>query len=263
LSGNVIRVKTTQSSRTSAEHNMATDPRVADLARSGAIRLALFLPQYDKNPVTGELRGLGVGYVAIEIARALAERLGIAMHVVQLPTPPTAIECIKTGSCDMAFLGIEPSRTALMDFSPAVVQFDYTYLVPAGSALRSAADADRPGTRVAVVRGHASTMALTRMVKHAELVGSDLPDTAFELLRAGEVAAFAAPREPLLEYAAKLPGSLVLEDRFGVNNVGIAIMKGRTERLSYIREFVDNAKASGLIARMIDSGGLSGFRVAL
>lgn len=241
---------------------MATDPRVADLVRGGQIRIALFLPQYTKNSATGELRGLGIGYLGIELARTLAARLGIATHLMELATPPQALDRIKTGACDMGFLGIEPSRAAQVDFTPPFVQFDYTYLVPKGSLILGVADADRPGIRIAVVRNHASTLALGRLVKHAELVGSDLPDAAFALLHDGKAEAFAAPREQLLDYAARLPGSRVLADHYGVNSVSIAVTKGRPEWLAFISEFVENAKASGLLADLIDRGHLHGFRVA-
>jgi polar amino acid transport system substrate-binding protein len=159
------------------------------------------------------LRGIGTGAVAIDIARALATRMG----VVGYPTPPAAVECLKNASCDLAFMGIEPSRLGEVDFSPAVVEFDYTYLVPADSTIRSAPDADRPGTRVAVVNKHASTLTLSRLIKHAELIGADVPDAAFELLRTGKAHAFASAREALEDYAAKLPGSRVLTDAYGAH----------------------------------------------
>ena len=210
----------------SATRPPAADPRVADLVKAGKIRLALFLPQYTKDPITGELQGLGMGFIAIEVARALAARLGVAMLVIENPTPPKAVECLKTGASDVAFLGIEPSRAAQVDFSPPVVQFDYTFLVPAGSSIRSASDADRPGIRIAVVQNHASTMALGRKLKDAKLVGEELPDAAFDLLHAETADAFAAPRAQLLDYSIKLPGSRVLDDSYGINNVGIAVTKG-------------------------------------
>ena len=100
------------------------------------------------------------------------------------------------------------------------------------------------------------------MVKHAELLGAELPDDAFDLLRAGNADAFAFPREVLLDYSTKLPGSRVLADAYGVNRVAIAIQKGQPERLAYMSEFIEQAKASGLVARIIERGGLRGFRVA-
>jgi polar amino acid transport system substrate-binding protein len=239
----------------------AADPRVADLVQAGKIRLALFLPQYSKD-ASGEIRGVGTGFVAAELVRALAARLGVEMQILGYPAPSRAVECLKARACDLAFMGIEPSRVTEVDFTSPVVQFDYTYLVPAGSAVRSTQDADQPGVRIAVVRSHASTMTLTRIVKHAELLGADVPDAAFDLLRSGKAQLFAAPREVLIDYAATLPGARVLEDAYGVNNIGVAVTQGEAGRLAYIGEFMDEAKASGLVREAIARGGLPTFRVA-
>jgi len=238
------------------------DPRVADLVQAGKIRVALFPPQYAEDPATGELRPFAAGIVSMEIAHGLARRLGVAAQLVGRPTPPKAVECVKTAACDLVIVGIEPSRAAEVDFSQPVIQFDYTYLVPAGSSIDSIADVDRPGIRIAVVRNHASTFALSRIVKHAEFVAADVPDAAFDLLRAGNAHAFASAREALIDYSITLPGSKVLADAYGVNLVGIGVPKGHGGRLAYIGEFIEEAKASGLIARAIEAAGLRGVRVA-
>src|SRR5262245_8832090 len=244
-----------------AEAQKASDPRVADLVQSGKIRIALFLPQYTK-AATGEVRGLGMGIIALEVTRALATRLGVEMQVIEQPTPPKAVECLNTSACDEMFLGIEPSRLNAVDFTPSVAQFDYTYLVPSGSPIRSNADADRTGGHIATVRGHAAAIVLGHIVKNAEIIDADLPDAAFDLLRTGKADAFALPREQLLDYCAKLPGSRVLEEAYGVNKTGMAIRKGQPGRLDYISEFIEEAKASGLIQGIIERNGLRGFQVS-
>jgi polar amino acid transport system substrate-binding protein len=238
------------------------DPRVADLVQAGKIRVAPFPPQYVQDAATGELKPFAAGVISMAIARGLAERLGVQVQIVGLPTPPRAVECVKTGGCDVVIAGIEPSRATEVDFSPPVIQFDYTYLVPAGFSLQNAADVDRPGMRIAVVRNHASTFALRRIVRHAELVDAEMPDPAFELLRAGTAHAYAAPREALIDYSARLPGSRVLADAYGANTVGLAVQKGRGERLAYVIEFIEAAKTLGLIQHAIDGAGLRGVRVA-
>jgi len=241
---------------------MTADPRVADLVQAGKIRVAIFLPQYAKDPATGALRGIGMGFVAMEMGRALAERLGVDLAVMENSTPVAAVQALKSGACDLGCLGIDPSRAAELDFTAPVVQFDYTLLVADGAPIQTFADADRPGKRIAVMLNHASTFALKRMAQHAELVGTELPEAAFDLLRRGQADAFAAPRAQLLDYAEQLPRSRVLDAGYGVNNAGIAIRKGRTDRLAFMREFVEQAKTSGLIADIISRGGLRGFRVA-
>ncbi len=239
---------------------MIPDQRIADIA--GVFRFGMFLPQYAKDAATGELQGLGPGVVMLGIARGLAARLGAKFSVVELPTPRSALDCVKDGGCEFAFLGIEPSRAAEIDFTPVVFQFDYNFLVPTGSPLRAFADVDRAGIHVTVVHNHASTIALTRMAKHAELVGFDLPDEAFAALTSGNANVFAAPRPILDEYAEKLPGSRVLDEGYGINRVGMAVAKHRQSLLSYLTEFVNEAKTSGLIARLIAEAGLRSLQVA-
>lgn len=240
----------------------AGEKRAADSSRHGTLAVGLFLPQYFEDPLSHELRGRGTGAAGIEIARALAARLGAGMRIVGYPTPAAVIESLKAGLCQLAFLGIEPSRAAELDFSPPIFEFDYACLVPAGSAIASMADMDRPGIRIAVVRDHASTLALSRVMKRAELAGFDLPDAAFAALGAQRVDALAFPRDVLLDFSLRLPGSRVVPDAYGTNRVGIAIAKGDPERLASIGEFVAGAKASGLVRRIIEAAGLRGFRVA-
>ena len=234
------------------------DPRAADLVHAGKIRIGLFPPQYSKDAATGELKG-----VWADIARALAARLGIELVLVEHATPFKMVDCLKAGVCDVGFLGFDPSRAADVEgFSPPFIEVDYTYLVPADSSIRSATDADRPEVRIAVVRGHASTLTLSRMRKLADLISVDTPDNAFDLLRTGRVNAWASIRPVLLDYSVRLPGSRVLEDRYGVNLPAVVVAKGQAARLAYISEFIEEAKASGMVQRAIAQSGLRGIQVA-
>jgi polar amino acid transport system substrate-binding protein len=237
------------------------DPGAADLVRAGKIRVALFLPLHAKDPVTGELRGNLDGVFLVEIIHALATRLGVETQLVGYPTPPEAMNAIKAGACDVGFFGIDPVRAAEVDFSPPLVQEDYTYLVPAGSSIHSIADSDRPGIRIAVVRNHASTAALSRVLKHAELVYAETPDTTLELLRTGQAHAMASARPLLLLYSDRMPVSRVLEDRYGALILAMAVRKGQSGRLAYMSEFVEEAKASGLVKRAVEHAGVRGVEV--
>ena len=195
----------------------------------------------------------------------LAKRttLGIAeVIVVEHPTPPQVIACVKASGCDIAFMLIDPARAAEVNFTPAFVRSDFTYLVPAGSALRSAADVDRPGVRVAAVRGHTSTIALVRLLKEGQPVYADTYDPTFELLRSGNADAFASIREMLIRYSAKLPGSRVLDGSYQTNLAGVAVAKEKVERLGYVSEFLEELKRSGSLKKIIDDSGLRGVELA-
>ena len=241
---------------------MIPDPRV--LLPAGNIRVALFLPLYINDPVTGEIRpGVAEGAYVVEVARALATQLGVELQLKGYPTPSEAMAGLKAMECDLGFFGIDPMRAAEVDFSPPFVQGDFTYLVPAGSMIRSSADVDLPGINIAVVRGHASTIALSRLLTRAKLVYGETPESAVNLLRTGQADAMASVRTGLLEYSTQLSGSRVLEDRYGERLLAIAVPKGKSEWLAYVSEFIEEAKASGLVQRAIDKAGARGLQVAL
>jgi polar amino acid transport system substrate-binding protein len=155
-----------------------------------------------------------------------------------------------------------PNRTADVGFTAPYILVPFTYMVAPGSAIRSIADVDIAGIRIAAVRSHASTQALSRILKHAEMVVVEIPDEAFELMRSGRADAWASPRPPLLEYAAHLPGARVLDDRFGANLQSMVVPINQVQRLDYIADFLEDAKASGLLQRVIERAGERGIEVA-
>jgi len=233
------------------------DPRVADLVHAGKIRVGLFPPQYIKDSKTVELRS-----VWVEVARALAGRIGVELITLERPTPPAAVECLNGDECDVIFLPLDARAANVGNFSFPFIQLEYTLLVPAGSPISAIPDADRPGVHIAAVRNHSSTMTLSRILKQAELVYADTPDPAFDLLRSGRADVMASTRNALLEFSNKLPGSRVLEDYYGANLNRVVVPKGRAEWLAYVNEFVEETKASGLIQKAIDSVGPRGITVA-
>jgi polar amino acid transport system substrate-binding protein len=243
----------------SVSGQQGSDPRVTDLIQAGKIRVGLGLvPTFaTKDPATGEVRG-----VAMELAHALAARLGIAVVPVEYPSPPSVLDGLKTGAWDVGFLGIDPARLAQADFSPPYLQVDSTYLVPAGSAIRTSADADHPGVRIVVTRNSVEDFALTRMLKQAALVHVETISAGFDVVRAGNADVLAVPRPTALQFATRWPGSRVLEDRFHTVFHGIAVPKGQAGRLAYVSDFIEEAKASGLVQQAVERAGLRGVQVA-
>lgn len=237
-----------------------SDSRVADLVRTGKLRVGVGVvaPHWAvKDPQTGEIRG-----VAVDIARALAKRIGIELVAVEYPSPPAVLGGLKDNAWDIGFLAVDPSRATVVDFSPPYLQIDATYLVPDGSSIRDVTAADQPGVRIAVTSKSVEEIVLRRVLKQAELVSVDTISAGFDLLRAKKADLLAAPRPTLLPLSSRLPGSRVLADRFHAAFGAMAVPKGQTARLAYIAEFVEEAKASGLVQRAIEGAGVRGVRVA-
>ena len=236
------------------------DPRVADLVRTGKLRVGIGLGSPSgamKNPATGELRGL-----AVDLGRALATRIGVDFVAVEYPRPGAILEGVQTNAWDVAFLVVDPERAKEVDFAPPHTQSDFTYLVPAGSSIHKVADADQPGIRIAVPRGDGVDLRLTRLLKKAELVRTDTLSAAVELVRTGGAHARAGPRQAVLTESVKLPGSRVLADGFAVISSAALVPKGHAGRLAYVSEFIEEAKASGLVKKIIEDAGLRGVQVA-
>lgn len=235
----------------------ASDDRVADLVRAGEFRAGLFGSQFSKDPKTGMLQG-----VRPDMARGLAARIGVEAVLLVHPGPGDAIKSLKTGACDIVFLPKDERVADAGDVSYPFIQSEYTLLVPAGSAIQEASDADHPGIRIAAVRGHASTATLTKVIKRAEIILGDGERAAFELLRSGRADFFASTRQLLGKVSRELAGSRVLSDRYGYQFNRVVVPKGRADWLDYANEFVEDAKRSGFIQEAIDREATSAFDVA-
>src|SRR5256714_5613476 len=237
-----------------AAHAQSTDPRMGHPARAGRVRSGTSPPQYTKD-AKGEVKG-----PFVEMMRAAAAHMGLPLELVELPTPAKLVACLDSGACDYGSLGFDPARADKVEgFTAPFMQFGYTFLVPPGSTIASFADADRTGVRIAVVRYHASTLAIGRILKNAEQVSTDTPDQSFDLLRGGKVDAWASAAPALFDYAAEFPGSRVLADMYGANRPTLVAPKGKPERFAYIAAFIDHANATGLSQQVLDRAGAPGY----
>jgi polar amino acid transport system substrate-binding protein len=231
----------------------------ADLAPTGTLRAGInyanfILATRDRS---GESRG-----VAIDLTRELARRFGVPVELIDYDSVATMVDAAKTGAWDVAFLGIDPARGGDIAFTAAYLQIEASYLVPAGSRLRAVADVDDAGVRVAAPARANYELYLSRSLQRARLVRAPTADAAFELLVAGEVEALAGLRQALLGLAPKLPGSRLLDGQFMAVQQAVGMPRGREAGLAYLREFVEDAKASGLITRAIERTGARGVSVA-
>jgi polar amino acid transport system substrate-binding protein len=235
-------------------------PARAELAPTGKLRAGInygnvILAKKDKE--TGESTG-----VAIDLARELAKRLGVPVEVIGYESVGTMVDGAKAGAWDIAFLGADPARAAEITFTPAYVELDATYLVPAGSPLRAAADVDREGVRVAAPARANYELYLSRALTRAQLVRAQDAAAAFDLLASGKVEALAGLTQALIGLSAKLPGARLVDGRFMAVQQSVGIPKGRDAGAQYLRRFVEEAKASGLVAQAIQKTGAVGVSVA-
>jgi polar amino acid transport system substrate-binding protein len=239
---------------------MMTPSLRADLAPSGRLRVGI---NYGNPVLATRDRGSGaLSGVAVDLARELGKRIGVPVELVAFASAGQMVDGLKAGLWDVAFLAVDPGRAGEIAFTAPYIEIEGTYLVPAGSPLHAIADVDRAGVRIGVSTNSAYDLFLTRSIKQAELVRAPEPKAAFALLVAGQVDVVAGVRQPLVDHAKKLPGSRVFPERFMAIQQALGIPRGREEGAKYLREFIEDVKASGLVARAIEKAGVRGVSVA-
>jgi len=232
----------------------------AELAPTGKIRAGVNYGNFilaTKDATSGESRG-----VAIDLLSEVGRRLQVPVEIIAYDSVGAVVDAAKTGTWDIAFLGSEPARETVISFTAAYLEIEATYLVPAGSSLRAAAEVDREGVTVAAPARANYELFLSRTLKRAKLVNAPNAAAAFDLLAKGQVDALAGLTQGLIGLADKLPGSRLLEGRFMGVQQSIGVPKGRDAGLQYLRGVVEDAKASGLVARAIEKTGARGVSVA-
>jgi polar amino acid transport system substrate-binding protein len=231
----------------------------SELAPTGKLRVGI---NFGNALLTSRDANGTPGGIAVDLAKELARRLGVPIELVSYEAAGQTADGAKAGAWDAAFLAAEPARAEEIVFTPAYLEIETSYLVPAGSPLRTLADVDREGVRVAVSERSAYDLFLTRTLKRAQLVRAPGIDASVDLFFADKLDALAGLKPLLVEVADNQPGVRVLDGRFTAVQQGVGTPKGRDAAAKYLREFVEDIKASGLVAKTIDKNGIRGVSVA-
>jgi polar amino acid transport system substrate-binding protein len=231
----------------------------SELAPTGKLRVGLNMSNFlltATDAATGKPKGL-----AADMGMELGRRLGVPVELVPFPNPGAVADAAKTGVWDVGFIGAEPQRATEIDFTAAYVEIEATYLVPPGSPIKAIPDVDRPGIRIAISDRSAYDLYLTRHLKHAELIRAR-GDDVFKRFLSEKLDAMAGLRPGLVKNQEKLPGSRILDGNFTAVQQAAGAPKGRPAGAKYLREFIEDAKASGLVAKLIEKNNVRGLTVA-
>jgi polar amino acid transport system substrate-binding protein len=228
---------------------------VKALAPTGKLRVGLYQgsPTSMVKDASGETRG-----VSHDLGRELARRLGVPFEPVVYPNNAKLLDAAKAGEVDVVFTNATPARAAFLDFTPTVLDVEQGYLVPAGSPIASAAEVDRAGIRVGVSQGSTSQGVLSRELKQAEVVPVGSIKAAGDMMSGGALHAFATNKAILFEMGDGLPGSKVLQGRWGLEHFALGVPKGRNAAVPYLEQFVAVARREGVVDRAVQRAGLRG-----
>ena len=234
-------------------------------APTGKLRAAINLGNpilANRDAANGELFGEPYG-VSIDLARGFAKRLGVEVELIVFDGAAKSVEAVKTEAADIGFFAVDPLRAEGINFTAPYVLIEGAYLVRNDSPLQANEEVDRAGHRVAVGKGSAYDLYLTRELKHAQIVRAPTSPAVIEAFLNQQLEVAAGVKQQLQADAARLPGLRLLPGRFMVIQQAMGLPKGRgAEAASALSQYVEEMKASGFVAEALDRHGIQGAAVA-
>jgi polar amino acid transport system substrate-binding protein len=202
---------------------------------------------------TGEMHGIG-----IDLGKELAKRLDVPFEQVTYQRIAEVIDAMKAGDVDFTISNATPARAVDVAFSQTLLSVELGYLVPAASPITTISDLDKSGVRVGVTAGSTSQRSLPDILPNATVVPTQNSSHAIDMLERRELDVFATNKPTLFEMSDRMAGARVLDGRWGMEHIAIAIPKGREAAMEYLRRFVADVQTSGLLAQAIARAGLRG-----
>jgi len=226
------------------------------LAPTGTLRAGMNLGNTlftTKDPVTGELSG-----VAADLMRELASRLDVPLEFVVHATPGEVADAADRGTWDVAVLAIEAARARTIAFSPAMTEIEASYVVNQASRLQSVGQVDSAGVRISAAEKSGYELFLTRTLRNATVVRAKGFQASIDLFNERRSDALAGLKPALLDAIDRIPDGRMLEGPFMTVNHGLGVPIDRPAAAEYVKAFVMDMNASGLVARAIARNGIKG-----
>ncbi len=231
------------------------------LAPTGPLRASINLGNSllaNRDAVTGRPVG-----VSIDLACELASRLGVELELVVFDGAGKSVEAVTAGHADVGFFAIDPVRGEGIAFTAAYVLIEGAYLVRAGSPLQSNEEVDSAGHRVAVGKGSAYDLYLSRELRAARIVRAPTSQAVVDIFIEQGLDVAAGVKQQLHADAARVPGLRLLPGRFMVIQQAMGITRSRSEAANaFLRQYVEEMKSSGFIAQALTRHGIQGVSVA-
>jgi polar amino acid transport system substrate-binding protein len=240
------------------------DPKTRELlAPTGSLRVAVAVGSAIsavwtmRDAETGEPRG-----PTVDLAKIIAERLGVPLTLVECESSGAIIESASTGTWDVSFTPVDAERKKSVDFGPNYFLGESTYMVPAGSLIASIADVDREGVRVLGVENTATIRSARKSLKNTTAIGVSSLNEALEKFRDGEADAIALGKESLRSLLPQFPGARMLDGHFHAAGTAVAVPKGNADALEVFSRLIEDLKSDGTVRRIFDAHGMETATVA-
>ena len=233
---------------------------IAELTPTGVLRAGINMSNFLL--VTGKAANGDPTGVSPDIAAAVAERLGVPLKLIAFKSPGELGDQAGNNVWDIGNIGAEPQRAQTIAFTAAYAEIESTYLVPAGSPIKTIADVDKPGVRISVTGRSAYGLWLENNIKHATLVRTDTLDSSLDQFINQKLEVLAGLRPRLLTDVEKVPGGRILDGQFSAVQQAVGTPKKNTQAAAFLTAFVEEVKRTGLVASFITKHKVNGLSVA-
>jgi len=237
-----------------------SDKARAELAPTGVLRAGINLSNFllvTGRSATSEPEGVSPG-----MAREIAKSLGVPVHYVTYKSPGELGDAVGSNAWDIGLIGAEPQRAEKIAFTAAYVEIEATYMVPPGSPIKSIAEVDRKGVRIAVSARSAYGLWLENNIKNATLLPVSGLDAAYNKFADEKLEVLAGLRPGLLKDIDKMPGAPILPGKFSAVQQAVGTAKPNKAGVDYLAKLVEQAKKSGQVGSLIEKHKAKGLSVA-
>jgi polar amino acid transport system substrate-binding protein len=234
-----------------------------ELVPTGKLRVAIAVAPAPsalyavKDATSGKIRG-----VTVDLGTALAKKLAVPIEFLPHLASGEIQNSAASGKWDVTFMPVDEERKKFVDFGNPYHLLQSTYLVAPGSKLMMFEDANAPDVRIGGVADTATFRAAQRTAPKARFVTVPGVDAAIAGMNAGEIDAIALSRESLSGLALKISGARILDGGFLNSSTAVAVPKGKPDALAYVSQFIEEAKAAGLVRKAFDAMNLKNSQVA-
>jgi polar amino acid transport system substrate-binding protein len=232
------------------------DPLKDEIAPTGKLRVAIAISPAGGAFWSSKTESGGYAGVPVDLGREMAAQLGVPVEYVVHQNSGQIVDAVSKGTWDITFLPKDPEREARMSFGPIYEVADATYIVKAGSPATNFQSLDQPGMKVAAVNNTTTMRGAIAHLKNAKVTGYQTYDEIFDLLKNGEIDAFALSRDQLNAMAKKIPGTRVLDETFKQTVTAVAVPPNHPQALAFATKFMTDAISNGTLRKAYDDNGL-------
>ena len=226
------------------------------IAPTGKLRVAIGISPAGGAYWSTKKESGGYAGVPVDLGKEMAAQLGVPVEYVPYHNSGQIVDAVGKGTWDVTFLPKDPEREGRMSFGPIYEVADATYIVKAGSPVKDFATLDQPGVKIAAVNDTTTMRGAIAHLKNAKVTGYQTYDEIFNLLKNGEIDAFALSRDQLNAMAKKIPGTRVLDETFKQTVTAVAVPPNHPLALAFVSKFLTDATTNGTLRKAYDDNGL-------